>query len=730
MTIYSSRPIPILGYLTSLLLFAPLYAAEQTVADEQAVLAQLLELSLTELMEVEVTTIATGSAQTTAQAPAVTSVISAEDIQKMGAANLGDVLRSVPGFHVRRSGVFYQDTYAIRGISSGFNPEVLLLIDGIPVNSLTIGGSRRPFWDAPLLRDIARIEVVRGPGSALYGADAYSGVVNIISKTTKDIKGTEGGVRGGSFSSGEAWLLHGGEINGFDVSFSLQTLRTSGHEEIIERDKQTVYDELTGTHASIAPGDMNLNRRALDTRLQVGKGNWLLRTAFQGRYDVGRGVSTDPSGLIQDQRFDANLTWHNPKLTEHWDVQAQVSYQTIREWPQNDLLSYPPGAARKNPDGSLTVYPNGMIFSIGLAEHHSRLETSAFYTGIKNHKIRIGAGFHYVDAHDMATSTNIGPDPRFPPGSGKLLDPTAPPLNLAGTWRGTITPTATRHDQHIYIQDIWAFAPGWELTAGLRYDDYSDFGATTNPRLALVKQVSEALTAKFLYGKAFRAPSINELYVGNNDNIKGSINLQPESIDTFELAAEWQVTEKLRLAGNVFYYQAQDKILFAPLASNPSINSVAQNLGEQNGKGFELELRWKINKYFNMLASYSYVDTQNELTGSPLGNDPSQQAYLRGDWRIAPKWHVYPQLTWVGERERVTNDTRPALSGYTELDLITRYGNTEKSGGWSLSAGVRNLLDEDLRDPAPYETTEGKINVPGDHPLPGRNWFVEMNYRF
>ena len=89
---------------------------------------------------------------------------------------------------------------------------------------------------------------------------------------------------------------------------------------------------------------------------------------------------------------------------------------------------------------------------------------------------------------------------------------------------------------HLSLQDEWQLAPDWELTAGVRYDHYSDFGATLNPRAALVWQTSPRLTSKILYGRAFRAPAFDTLYAQNNPVGLGNDSLDPETIDTIELA--------------------------------------------------------------------------------------------------------------------------------------------------------------------------------------------------
>jgi outer membrane receptor for ferrienterochelin and colicin len=129
-----------------------------------------------------IVSIATGSAQPLQRAPSTATVITAEDIAAMGAKDLDEVMETVPGVHVSRSAVFYVPIYAFRGIgSNNTNPQVLMLQNGIPINSI-YRGDKGQSWGGLPLDNVARIEIIRGPGSALYGADAYSGVVNIITK--------------------------------------------------------------------------------------------------------------------------------------------------------------------------------------------------------------------------------------------------------------------------------------------------------------------------------------------------------------------------------------------------------------------------------------------------------------------------------------------------------------------------------------------------------------------
>ncbi|MEJ2442990.1 MAG: TonB-dependent receptor plug domain-containing protein, partial [Exilibacterium sp.] len=138
----------------------------------------------------EMISIATGQKQSIAKAPAVASVITADDILRSGATDIDDVLEMVPGLHVSRDHINYNPIYTFRGIYTSFNPQVLMLINGVPLTNL-FHGDRNLMWGGMPVNGISRIEVIRGPGSAIYGADAFAGVINIITKTSGDIDETE-----------------------------------------------------------------------------------------------------------------------------------------------------------------------------------------------------------------------------------------------------------------------------------------------------------------------------------------------------------------------------------------------------------------------------------------------------------------------------------------------------------------------------------------------------------
>jgi len=149
-------------------------------------------------------TIATGTPKSVSQSAAVTSVVTAEQIKAMGATELHEVLETIPGIHASLQSSTNDYSYSLRGIRNATNSELLMMVNGTRINT-PFRGSTMTHFELPL-EAIARVEVIRGPGSALYGADAFAGVVNIITKKSKDINGTQMGVRAGDAGTQSGWM--------------------------------------------------------------------------------------------------------------------------------------------------------------------------------------------------------------------------------------------------------------------------------------------------------------------------------------------------------------------------------------------------------------------------------------------------------------------------------------------------------------------------------------------
>jgi len=643
-------------------------------------------------------TIATGNRQPIARAPSVATVVTAEDIAAIGAADLNEVLETVPGLHVSRSPIGYNPIYTIRGIYTQYNPQVLMLVNGIPITSVYVG-DRSQVWGGMPVENIARIEVIRGPGSALYGADAFSGVINIITKISTDINGTQLGLRAGSFNSRDAWVQYGGTLGSFDAAAYLRAGTTDGQRQIIAADAQSTIDILTGTSASLAPGPVNLGRDAIDGRIDLSHDKWRLRAGYQRRDNVetGAGVASalDPAGSNFGERINTDLTYQDANFAPDLDVTAQASYFYITE--QSDLTLYPPGS---NPFGT-GPFPNGVIGNPYKWERHLRFNLSAVYTHFQSHKLRFGAGTQSDDLYRTEETNNFSTF--FP---GPVID---------------VTPFLLPHSRrvnYVYAQDEWAFTKDWYLTAGVRQDHYSDFGSTTNPRLALVWETAYNLTSKLLYGRAFRPPSFSELYNVNNPVLIGNPNLKPETNQSTELAFSWQATSTLQANLNLFRYLWEDIL-------RPDSSGTVQNAGRQHGEGFETELVWDARNDLRLSGNYAYQQSEDEATKQDAGNAPRHHLYARADWRFMSRWILDAQLNYIADRERAPGDTRPAIADYHTVDLTLR--SQKQNSGWDFAFIVRNLFDVDAREPSPYGTPF--VPIPNDLPLAPREYRVELNYQ-
>ncbi|MFO1380454.1 MAG: TonB-dependent receptor [Chitinivorax sp.] len=657
--------------------------------------------------------LATGSKQTVRRAPAVTTVITAEDIAAIGATDLDQVLETVPGMHVSRTHIANQPIYVMRGIySNPTNPQILMLQNGVPMTAL-YSGDKGNLWGGLPLENIARIEIIRGPGSALYGADAYAGVINIITKTASDVGGTQFGARVGAFDSKDAWVQHGSNIGALEVAAFLRWGKTDGQKETIERDAQATRDNNPPffTHASYAPGAQNNAVDALDATLDLGLDKWRLRMGYKGRTDMGSGVgaggSLDPNSHGSSQRTNADLSWTDPQIAQDVGVGVMASYLFYDErTDETNLMLNPPGT-RIGP----SYFPDGMVGGPNRWERSLRLSAFATYSGFKGHNLRVGAGHDDLDLYKTRTYKNFTQAP-----SGLPIPNPAGVIEYSDI-QPHISPQQ-RQNNYVYAQDEWNVIQDWTLTAGVRHDNYSDFGGTTNPRLALVWDTTLDLTTKLLWGKSFRAPAFIEAY-GINPANSGNPDIKPERLSTREIAFNWQARKDTQLNLNLFRYDMDDiiRVVVNPI---PGTGNTWQNTGSQRGRGAELETIWDPLRSLRITADGSWQYAVDLATNQDAGYAPHSHYYLRGDWRFANGWQASAQGNRVLNRKRAAGDTREPVPDYNSVDLTLRANLTRQL---EISCSLRNLFDARIIEPTLPNT------VPTDLPQAGRSWYLQASYK-
>ncbi|MCK5120395.1 MAG: TonB-dependent receptor, partial [Methylococcales bacterium] len=558
-------------------------------------------MSPAELANIPVT-IATGTAKPAYLSASVTTVITAQQIDTMGATELDQVLETVPGLHVSIQAVTNDTVYSMRGMQNGVNAQVLVLLNGtrfsVPYKGSSMTGMRLP------VEAIQQIEVIRGPGSALYGADAFAGVINIITKKAKDIDGTVIGVRGGSWDTQSVWGQHSNQLLGWDIAASLQYAHNNNDgDRIINSDLQSQFDRNFSTDASLAPNEMQTKLERWNAHLNLQRKHWDIDFWAFNEVDAGllagAGGALDDEGKLNGQNYLTDLKFSSEDLVDDWEFLAHASYlytnidAEIHNFPDGTLLPID-GNGEINPTVPFvlnpTFFPEGVLSEIGIENQVASFEMSSIFKGIEGHLLRLTTGFRYEQVRTKE-SRNFGKGITV----GTLT-------NVTGT-NFVFLPDSQRSIWSVALQDEWQISQDWQLTAGVRYDEYSDFGSTFNPRVALVWGINEQLSAKLMYGQAFRAPSFLEQKQQNSQLFVGNPSLKPENIETVELAFDYRPIENLRLASNFYFYEIED--LIATSLGGATVPTVNNSEG-QTGVGTEFEWDWQFHEQWNLKGNYAW----------------------------------------------------------------------------------------------------------------------------
>ena len=678
----------------------------------------------------EMVEIATGTKKQFHLLPSVASVITASDISDMGAIYLSEVLEKVPGLHVMPSQQGRTTPmFSVRGIYTANNPQLLVLMNGTEFKHPTSAGLTYNFRYS--LHNVERIEIIRGPGSAVYGADAYSGVVNIITKQAGTESSASAGVTFGSFSSSELWANINWVEDSFKASLSISKYKTDGDKgRVVTSDLQSTFDGIFGTSSSLAPSYLASQGDITDIHADVSIGNWSFDSWYWGLENGGSSggaVQTlDHVGGESSDSFLSKLSYNNNDFS-HWNIDANVSYYTIEA--DSYLVLFPAGATLPVGDdgnlftpvmpevagGGLVSFTHGAIGNPIPSLDETRINLANTYDGIEDHTFRFGAG--WIESKlTVEEFKNFGPGILSGSDFSNEVDNNL--INVTGTEHIYIK-DQSRTVNYLSLQDEWQINNDLSLTAGLRYDYYSDFGRTINPRAALVWQASHNITTKLLYGSAFRAPSFFELSGINNPSTLGNPNLNPEEIDTFEFVIDYRPTTGSKLVINIFDYKATDLIdRVADVA--PASTKTNQNVRNQNGKGFEAEFEWQINNDISWESSYSYQQVEDADSNISIADIPTKQLYTDLRIKLSENVTVTTQLNHIMGRKRAVGDLREELDDYTLINLTAIY---RLNNQLTIRLSAKNLLDKSY-----YEGTDGRIS--DDLPMESRSLYGMLEYSF
>jgi len=512
---------------------------------------------------------------------------------------------------------------------------------------------------------IDRVEVVRGPSSSLYGASAFFGVINVITRDPAARPGVE--VAAGAAS----WRAFEGKVDyahQFAERWSMLA-SASGYSSDGQDLFYPEYDD-PATNNGVAEGVDDESYARFFWKASAGHWNFQVlggsrdKTIPTGSFGA---VFNDPRNQTTDDSIYASARWRN-RIAGQVDLDARLSI---------DDYGY---------RGDY-VYDQGTPGNPLLVVNHDRADVTWWVAE--------------VDA-----TRRFGTRQRLNGGieSRGSLDQRQRNFDAAVTYFDDDRNTRA---VGVFVEDAIDLGSDVTLSAGVRYDHYDTFGGTTNPRLALVWAPGAKTAVKLLYGSAFRAPSTYELYYVDGFSQKANPDLQPETIRTTELAVEHRFSPALRLTGSAYVYRIDDLITQTIDPGDGLLQFL--NLDAARARGYEVELAGRTRRGWQASFAYAYQTTEDEATGERLTNSPRGLAQFH---LIVPaaKGRITTGFEAIYETDRFTLQ-RNRVDDYL-LGNLTITGRIIPDR-LELQGSLYNIFDADYGDPGAGEHLQDVIDQDG-----------------
>ncbi len=637
-----------------------------SAAVEESLTLEGFEEELAWLQEETMVVSASRVSESLKKTAASVTVIEGETIRDMGARNLKEALRIVPGLGISQSNVWV-DKIDVRGIQDWFSKKVLIMIDSHPMDVDLINGGSTTLSDRMPLENVERIEVIRGPASALYGANAFSALINVITKQP----GEEGSVitqRGGSDGEQDTDLQVRGKWGEVNAALHVNLHKDNGDDVPVASDAASNAGNTNPWNDSWLV-DLNLQYEGASLRLMS-----------QDRKDGPR------FGIVHilNERDQAHLGHSFVELGYQWDPSEDLQLKS-RLWHDDfffDNFWDAYGAVGNTMQSGVTTTKTGLEL---LGDYHLN-EQHRVVGGVFAEKQRSFDITYFFNGADISAPSTSWADP----GERKL-------------WA-------------LFAEDLWDVRDDLRLTLGARYDHYSDFGGVLNPRGGLNWIVDNQLTVRAMYGEGFRAPTFGELFNKNNSVVNGNPNLKPETTETVELGVLLDPRKDLHLAATLFKTEIQDSIALGS-------GAIYQNNSASKTRGLELEGKLDLYRGSYLAANYTWQDSEDD-SGVELADVPDHRANLMFNHRLNREFNLFLDANFKGAVTRASSDSRSEVGGYMVLNASLHGRNfTGPWQGVSLTATVKNLLDKESYDPASTALQEDYRNSP-------RAFFVELAYDF
>jgi outer membrane cobalamin receptor len=627
----------------------------------------LTALSIEDLMGIEVQG-ASRFAQPIIEAPAAVTIVTARDIRDFGYRSLSDVLRSVRGLHVT-----YDRNYSYLGArgfgrTGDFNGRFLLLVDGMRLND-PVYDSAAIGTDFPLdLEIIDRIEIVRGPGSSVYGNNAVFGIINVITRSGPSVGGVEVGAQAASFGTQAGRVAWGGRRDdGAEWLVSASHYESDG-QNLRFAEFEGLARNLDHDRSSRLLGKLSLDQFSLTA-------GWSSRTKGIPTASYGTEFN-DPRAQTEDGNAFVNLAYGGNQIGP-WTLDGQLFYG---HYYYNGVYPFVYDASDPvvlNIDKTRTDWYGGEGKAVGRFERHTLMMGAEYQHNPSQTQVNFDLDPHEVYTDDRRSSSRSG----------------------------------------VYAQDEFLLKPDLRLTAGLRYDRYSTFGGTLNPRLGLIWNPRPLTALKLLYGTAFRAPNAYELYYFA-DNQMANPDLDPEEITSFEIILEHHLRPDISVTVSAYRNQIDD--LISQLVDPVDDSLFFDNVGGAEAKGVELELLRVWDAGARLRASFAQQSAHDRQSGQWLVNSPRQLAKFNYSVPLfGDAFRTGVEVQYTGRRRTLADGIAGSYT-VTNLTVTSR----RLAPRLEVAASIYNLFDTAYEDPAGEEHAQDVILQDG------RSFRLGLSYLF
>jgi outer membrane cobalamin receptor len=682
-------------FLPAILLICLLFSPSGTEAQESV---DYWEFSLDDLLNANVSTVSKKK-QSISEAPAIVSVITEAQIKELGVQSLTQLMAYIPGFTVI-------DTYWKPGIITArgikmtlYNDKILMLINGVPAYD---AAALEHYLDTVPLMAVKRVEIIRGPGSTLYGTNAFAAVINVITKDGKELDGVETAVSFGSFGKREVGLVTGGTVGELEYFFSGQMTDDDG--ETKDFTDETNTDGRINYENDVS----SLLTTFKYKEFKVDLGYSAKRYGIVGptpRFSFGNNGHIDNQKAVQS-RFYINGVYEK-EINDKMSAKAMFRYDNMDKWRGMGNLA------------ALVLVPQGFIDTT----------TAPDYGRFGGRVIQSEIQASYMMSENLSFLGGVAGESRITDYLSSFHDDLYGENLLDGSTQDL---PITTTDYGVYLQADGSISK-FGYVAGVRANYLGvDENIYFTPRAGVVYNHSKKTSLKLLYGQAFRSPGPQENYYQVPGVVYGAdaigSALKPEFISSTEVALDQQFLGKYNIRLNGFMTQVSDVIWRRdPTVTDGVAGKVYDNKDDAiNITGVESELRGYPMEALSFFVNMTFKTSVDDVTDEDIDFTSNITSSGGVTWKGISKLSISPNYQFVGERVGNRQYTNGDTSEFTVdpfflLNLRVAY---QLSDQLELAFVGQNLLDEEYFYP---EQVRVRIDtIPGG---PSRAMFVTMSYK-